>query len=106
MQYCQALVNDPTLAPAFFPGMNFNAAPGSAFGSNSSMDLLVQPLYNNMVGPNIASQPTNLAVSTELYNLITLLTNSPTTSAAAARTQQISMAACTALLSSATTSIK
>jgi hypothetical protein len=82
MQYCQALVNDPTLGPAFFPGMNFSAAPGSAFGSNSSMDLVVQPLYTNLIGQNVATQPTNSAVSTELYNLITLLaTNSPTTSA-------------------------
>jgi hypothetical protein len=106
MQYCQALVNDPTLGPSFFPGMNFSAAPGSVFGSNSSMDLLVQPLYNNLVGQNIATQPTNSAVSGELYNLITTLTNSSTTSGPAARTQQISMAACTAVLSSATTSLK
>jgi hypothetical protein len=106
MQYCQALVNDPALAPAFFPGMNFNAAPGSVFANNGAMDLVVQPLYIKLIGQNINTQPTNAAVSTELYNLITTLTTSPTTAAPAARTQQISMAACTAVLSSATTSIK
>jgi hypothetical protein len=106
MQYCQALVNDPSLGPAFFPGMSFNAAPGSAFANNGAMDLLVQPLYTNLLGQNIATQPANAAVSTELYNLITTLVNSPSSAAPAARTQQISMAACAAVLSSATTSLK
>jgi cytochrome c553 len=108
MQYCQALVNDPTLGPAFFPGMSFSAAPGSAFANNAAMDLVVQPLYTNMIGQNIVTQPTNSAVSTELYNLITLLTNSPTppNTTPAQRTQQISMAACTAVLASAAIEIK
>jgi hypothetical protein len=106
MQYCQALINDATKTPVFFPGMNFNAAPGSAFASNGAMDLVVQPLYNNLIGQNILTQPSNPAVSNELYSLITTLTNSPTTSGPAARTQQISMAACTAVLSSATTALK
>jgi hypothetical protein len=106
MQYCEALINDPTKTPTFFPGMNFNAAPGSAFANNGTMDLVVQPLYNNLIGQNILTQPGNPAVSNELYSLITTLTNSPTTSGPAARTQQISMAACTAVLSSATTALK
>jgi hypothetical protein len=106
MQYCQALINDPSLGPTFFPGMSFNAAPGSAFANNGAMDLVVQPLYTNLIGANIATQPTNAAISTELYNLITILVNSPTSAAPAARTQQISMAACAAVLSSATTSLK
>jgi hypothetical protein len=109
MQYCQSLVNDPTMGGQFFPGMNFNAAPGSAFASNSAMDLIVQPLYTNLVGQNIATQPTNAAVSTELYNLITTLTNSPLPTPGttpAQRTQQIAMAACTAVLASATTALK
>jgi len=73
------------------------------------MDLIVQPLYTNLVGQSIATQPTNGAVSQELYNLITTLTNSPLPSSsttAAQRTQQISMAACTAVLASATTALK
>jgi hypothetical protein len=100
MQYCQALVNDPTLGPAFFPGFNFTAAPSVAFGSNSADDLIVQPLYNNLIGQNIATQPSNAAVSTELYNLISILSADP-----AASTQTITMAACTAVLASATTLI-
>ena len=53
MQYCQALVADPTLGPAFFPGFNFTAAPCTAFASHSGMDLMVQPLINNLIGPTI-----------------------------------------------------
>jgi hypothetical protein len=111
MQYCQSLVNDPTLAPAFFPGMNFNAAPASAFGSSSSMDLVVQPLYSSFVGFSqpLSTQPTNMLVSQELYSLINTLTTAPLPSSnptPAQRTQQIAMAACTAVLASATTLIK
>jgi hypothetical protein len=106
MQYCQALVNDPTLAPAFFPGMNFNAAPGSAFGTTAGMDQVVQPLISHLIGQNIATQPPAAAVSTELYNLITDLSTCGGGACPAARTQTITMAACTAILSSATTLIK
>jgi hypothetical protein len=106
MQYCQALVNDPTLGPAFFPGMNFNAAPSSAFATTSGMDLVVQPLINNLIGQNIATQPAPAAVSSELYTLITDLSGCGGAACPAGRTQTITMAACTAILSSATTLIK
>jgi hypothetical protein len=106
MQYCQALVNDPTLGPAFFPGMNFNAAPSAAFGSTAGMDLIVQPLINNLIGQNIATQPPPAAVSSELYSLIGILSACGGGTCPAGRTQTITMAACTAILSSATTLIK
>jgi hypothetical protein len=106
MQYCQALVNDPTLSPSFFPGMNFNATPATAFGSTAGMDLVVQPLINNLIGQNIASQPPAAAVSSELYGLITDLSGCGGGSCPTGRTQAITMAACTAILSSATTLIK
>jgi len=106
MQYCQALVNDQTLAPAFFPGMNFNAAPSSAFATTAGMDQVVQPLINHLIGQNIATQPAATAVSTELYSLITDLSSCGGGACPAGRTQTITMAACTAILSSATTLIK
>ncbi len=106
MQYCQALVNDPTLAPTFFPGMNFNAAPASAFATTTGMDQVVQPLINHLIGQNIATQPPAAAVSSELYKLITDLTTCGGGTCPAGRTQTITMAACTAILSSATTLIK
>jgi len=106
MQYCQALVNDPSLGPAFFPGMTFTATPSAAFGTTAGMDLVVQPLINNLIGGNLASQPSATAVSTELYNLITNLSTCGGGACPTGRTATISMAACTAILSSATTSIK
>jgi hypothetical protein len=106
MQYCQALVNDPTLAPAFFPGMNFNAAPGAAFATTTAMDQVVQPLISHLVGQNIATQPSSAAVSSELYGLITDLAGCGGGTCPTNRTQTITMAACTAILSSATTLIK
>ena len=106
MQYCQALVNDQTLAPAFFPGMNFNAAPSSVFATTAGMDQVVQPLINHLIGQNIATQPAATAVSTELYSLITDLSSCGGGACPAGRTQTITMAACTAILSSATTLIK
>jgi hypothetical protein len=106
MQYCQALVNDPTLAPSFFPGMNFNAAPATAFGTTGGMDQVVQPLINHLIGQNIASQPPAAAVSSELYSLISGLSTCGGGACPTARTKTITMAACTAILSSATTLIK
>lgn len=106
MQYCQALVNDPTLAPAFFPGMNFNAPPSSAFATTGGMDQVVQPLISHLIGQNIASQPPAAAVSSELYSLISGLSTCGGGSCPTGRTQTITMAACTAILSSATTLIK
>jgi hypothetical protein len=106
MQYCQALVNDPTLAPAFFPGMNFNVAPSAAFGTTAGMDQVVQPLISHLIGQNVATQPPAGAVSAELYDLITGLSTCGGSACPANRTQTITMAACTAILSSATTLIK
>jgi hypothetical protein len=106
MQYCQALVNDPVLGPAFFPGMTFASPPSAAFNTTAGMDLVVQPLINNLMGGNLATQPPSTAVSTELYNLITDLSTCGGGACPTGRTATISMAACTAILSSATTSIK
>jgi hypothetical protein len=86
--------------------MNFTAVPSAAFASTSDMDQVVQPLINNLIGPNLASQPASTAVSSELYNLITGLSACGGGTCPAGRTATISMAACTAILSSATTAIK
>jgi hypothetical protein len=101
IQYCQALVNSPTLAAQFFPGMNFSASPSQAFSNDAGMDLVITPLIDNLIDSNLASQPTDSQVRTELYSLIsTLKSNGANT------TPVITMAACTAILSSATMSLK
>ena len=71
MQYCQALVNDPTLGPAFFPGMNFNAAPGAALRHQCRHGSGGAAADQQSGRARISrTQPTDCAVSTELYSLI------------------------------------
>lgn len=69
IEYCNALIESPQ-AGSYFPGFNFNAAPGTAFGG-SNRDLLVEPLIRNFVGnaasgPQLAAQPTYAEVYTEI----------------------------------------
>ncbi len=107
IQYCLTLVQDPTLGPLFFPGMNFTQSPSTAFGSDAGMDLLATPIIVNLIGQNvatglsIATQPSDAQVRAELYNLITTLSQDPTAS-----TSTISAAACTAVLASGTSMLK
>jgi hypothetical protein len=111
IQYCSALVSDPTLEPAFFPGLNLNQAPAAAFGTDAGMDLVITPLINSpAVGANLASQPTDPQIRTELYSLMTSLVNcsvaDPTCVQTPTRTQTITKAVCATVLGSATTLIK
>jgi cytochrome c553 len=125
VQYCQTLVSTPSLESAFFPNLpaaDLSQPASSVFGSSTAnMDLVVTPLIQNLTGQGaggltIATQPpdpANQARDTsepasserqELYNLIQLLeTENPTTPNS---TANVTMAACTALLTSATSLIK
>jgi hypothetical protein len=112
IQYCSSLVDDPVLEPAFFgPALNLNQTPAQAFGTQAGMDLLITPLINSpAVGANIATQPTDPQIRTELYSLITSLVNcnasDPTCVQTPTRTATIAKAACATVLGSATTLIK
>jgi hypothetical protein len=111
IQYCSALVSDPTLEPAFFPGLNLNQTPAQAFGTNAGMDLVITPLINSpAVGANLATQPTDPQIRTELYSLMTSLVNcsvtDPTCVQTPTRTQTITKATCATVLGSATALIK
>ncbi|MGH8257094.1 MAG: LamG domain-containing protein [Steroidobacteraceae bacterium] len=108
VQYCQTLVQDPVLGPAFFGPVaaSFASPASSVFTSQTSMDQIVTPLIQNLTGQGagtpavtIATQPTDASVRQELYNLIGALMSEN----AAVSTRNVTMAACTALLSSATT---
>jgi hypothetical protein len=112
IQYCSSLVDDPVLEPAFFgPALNLNQTPAQAFGTQAGMDLLITPLINSpAVGANVATQPTDPQIRTELYSLITSLVNcnasDPTCVQTPTRTATIAKAACATVLGSATTLIK
>ncbi len=126
--YCQTMVNTPSLEAAFF-GSGLTAADlsesASAFfgSSTAQMDLIVTPLIQNLTGQGaggltIASQPPDVSpdptpdpstppgasVRQELYNLIELLETENATTPNS--TANVTIAACTAVLTSATSLIK
>ncbi len=96
IQYCDELVNSPSLRSSFFPGFDFNVEVGSAFGDTS---LVINPLLTRGVG-NVASQPDHTAVSSELNALITRL-SSCGGNCEPDRTERVVKGACAAVLGSA-----
>jgi hypothetical protein len=101
--FCNELVNNPTLSAKFFPGLNYSAPAGSYFATQSNMNLVINPLITNaqittMSGTQIVTQPQASAVSTELTNLITLLSTGQN---GAGQTAAVTTAACAAVLGSA-----
>ena len=100
IEYCNALVETPSLAGAYFPGLNLAAAPAAALplGGRS---VLIDPLISHMVGQNLAAQPLIADVNAELESLVTRL-SACGASCAADRTRTIAKSACAAVLGSAT----
>jgi hypothetical protein len=105
ISYCSAMVNNSTARTNFF-GSSFDPTQGGSYFSNqSNVNTVVNALYSNLVGNNIATQPTSSQVSTELDSLITTLTPASYASTPN-RSGTVAMAACAALLGSASTLIQ
>ncbi len=106
-QYCGALVASTTLRGQFFgstPAFEFGSEVSAAFGTQAKKDLVINKLIDNMVGVNIANQPTRAELAPILNTLINNLTTGCTPGAAAcdaARTRAVVQAACTSVLGSA-----
>jgi hypothetical protein len=110
IEYCHALVENPTLRASTFPGFDFNAAPAAAFANENA---LFDPLLNRVLGlTQLAHQPDKTAARTELSQLVNghpsdparpgLRNALPTGEANdAARTRKIAKAACAAVVGSA-----
>jgi Concanavalin A-like lectin/glucanases superfamily len=106
IQYCDALVEDPGRRATYFPGFNFDAAPGAAFGlpvTGTGRAIVLNALVGRMVDPALATDPVVGDVRGELDALITRLS---TGGATAARTQTVVKATCAALLGSAVTLVQ
>ena len=101
IQYCDALVESGQ-AGSFFPGLQLNAAPATAFADTS---LLINPLLARGVGLNIATQPADIDVRTEINSLVSRL-SSCGAGCAPDRTKTITKAACATVLGSAALLIK
>jgi hypothetical protein len=102
IEYCSELVDNTALRDSFFPGFisNFSVGVSAAFDTTVERDAIVDPLYANVMGSNIASQPDETAAKTELDDLITLLA-SRHGSGTSTDTQKIVKATCAAALGSA-----
>lgn len=102
IEYCNTLMEDQNARSAYFPNLDFSAASSSVFANQSGYDALIDPLVDNVVGVNLASQPDATAVRLELSSLVDRL-NACGTSCAADRTQVIAKAVCAGALGSAAT---
>lgn len=97
IEYCSELVDSPALRGGFFPGFDFSAAVGAAFGDRS---LIIDPLYRRAVGENLASQPAEGVMKDELDALMGRLIGRHGSGDAQA-TRNIVKATCAAALGSA-----
>jgi hypothetical protein len=108
IEYCHALMENPTLRASKFPGFNFAATPAAAFANQNA---LFDPLLDRVLGATqLAHQPDKNAARTELSQLINGhpsdaarpgLLNTPGATNDAARTRNIAKAACAAVVGSA-----
>ena len=99
LQYCNVMVDDPTLRDAFFPGLDLSStlAPGAA------RDPIINNLFAKAVG-TVNNQPDGTAIRTRLDELITTLCTSE--ACGPGRTIKVVKAACGATLGSAVTMVQ
>ncbi|MEM1433681.1 MAG: LamG domain-containing protein [Pseudomonadota bacterium] len=97
ISYCSALVDDGGARGTYFPGLDFNAAPATAFSDRS---VLMNPLFNSMIGAGVVTQPAQAELETELNALVDRL-SSCGAGCEADRTERIVKGACAAVLGSA-----
>ncbi|HET7609005.1 MAG TPA: LamG domain-containing protein [Gammaproteobacteria bacterium] len=68
VEYCHALIEDPALRAATFPGFNFTTTPAAAFANENA---LFDPLLDRTLGlVQLGHQPDKNAVRTELSRLV------------------------------------
>ena len=105
LEYCHEMVESPTLRAQFFdtaPGVAFDSDVPTALGAPAQVDVVVDTLYEKMVGENLAEQPTRAEVTGVLRTLIDdLTTGCDAASCPAERTRTVVKSACAAVLSSA-----
>src|SRR5690606_3458755 len=89
IEYCSELVDSTALRSAFFPAFaNFGVGVNAAFDTTTERDQIIDPLFANIVGVGMDSQPDETAMKDELDALISLL-SSRHSSGTATDTQKI-----------------
>jgi len=104
IQYCDALVSNAQLRDQMFPGFDFSAPASTAF-DHGGKSLVTGPLLSRFVGSNLASQPGDSAIETELSELMNRLTSCGA-GCEPDRTETVVKASCAAVLGSATTLVQ
>ncbi|HNS27819.1 MAG TPA: LamG domain-containing protein [Steroidobacteraceae bacterium] len=96
ISYCDAMVDDTALRTGFFGG-------GGAIDVNSAAgrNAMISSIISRAVGTNVASQPDDTEVRTELNALVTKLATTCAGSCNATRTATIAKASCAAAIGSA-----
>jgi hypothetical protein len=75
IEYCHALVENPTLRSSMFPGFDFNATPAVAFANENA---LFDPLLNRVLGlTQLAHQPDKSSARTELSRMVNGYSDDP-----------------------------
>jgi hypothetical protein len=78
VEYCHALIENPTLRASTFPGFNFTTTPAAAFANENA---LFDPLLNRVLGlTQLGHQPDKNAARTELSHLVNGYPDDPTLS--------------------------
>jgi hypothetical protein len=99
VQYCNTMVNTPSLAAQMFPGVTFGP---SLFASQNGINSVTGNLAVMVLGNGqFASQPAASSVTTELSNLIGILCSGSAPCNNTPRVMAVTAAACAAVLGSA-----
>jgi hypothetical protein len=99
VQYCNTMVNTPSLAARIFPGVTFGP---SLFASQNGINTVTSDLAVMVLGNGqFPSQPAASSVTTELGNLIGILCTGSAPCNNTARVMAVTAAACGAVLGSA-----
>lgn len=107
LEYCDTLVETPTLRDAFFgPSFEFDQPPAVAFSDPTKRDLIFDPLMDRMIRVDLATQPARVDVRPILDQLVDdLLLQCATSTCDAVRTRTVVKGACSAVLASAAITI-
>jgi hypothetical protein len=103
LEYCDLLVETPSLRQAFFgAAFQFDAPVPTAFVDQTQRDLIIRPLVDRTIGSQLASQPQTTDVEPILNGLLDDLTAGCTAASCdAVRTRTVVKGLCASVLSSA-----
>lgn len=101
IEYCNVLVEDTAARANYWPGFTFADPANLELASQAQKDLVLDPLLTNILGTNLASQPTTNEFKTELSNLTDTLIACGGGTCPNGRTETVVKAVCAAGLGSA-----